>query len=182
MSSCGCARARRPRRGSRSIIPARSSSSTSRSSTSSWKRVLLGLALQGAPVAQRRPAPDLRRLGQELRDVLPRQRARHGDRAGRAASGQPVERAEIAAPRRADADAPPSEPVERARPATRRNRARSISTAPSEARCGVWNWQSSKVNPPTLSRATSQASATFDASVARLTIDSPKNARPSARP
>jgi len=44
------------------------------------------------------------------------------------------------------------------------------------------NWQSSRVNPPTRNRATNQASATFDASVARLTIDSPKNALPSARP
>jgi hypothetical protein len=38
------------------------------------------------------------------------------------------------------------------------------------------------VKPPALSRATSQASATFDASVRRLTIDSPKKARPSASP
>ena len=44
------------------------------------------------------------------------------------------------------------------------------------------NWQSSRVNPPTRSRATRCASATFDASVARLNIDSPKNARPSAMP
>ena len=44
------------------------------------------------------------------------------------------------------------------------------------------NWQSSRVKPPTLSRATSQASATFDASVMRLNIDSPKNARPSLTP
>jgi hypothetical protein len=44
------------------------------------------------------------------------------------------------------------------------------------------NWQSSSVNPPTFRRATSQASATLDASVARLTIDSPKKALPSARP
>ena len=44
------------------------------------------------------------------------------------------------------------------------------------------NWQSSKVKPPTLSRATSHASATFEASVIRLNMDSPKNARPSLTP
>ena len=44
------------------------------------------------------------------------------------------------------------------------------------------NWQSSSVNPPERSRATSAASAALDASVARLTMLSPKNARPSARP
>ncbi len=44
------------------------------------------------------------------------------------------------------------------------------------------NWQSSSSNPPTRSRAISQASATFDASVAVLNIDSPKNARPNAMP
>lgn len=44
------------------------------------------------------------------------------------------------------------------------------------------NWQSSKVKPPTLSLTTNQASATFDASVAVLNIDSPKNARPSLTP
>ncbi len=44
------------------------------------------------------------------------------------------------------------------------------------------NWQSSRVKPPKRSRATSQASATFDASVRRDTIDSPKKARPSATP
>ncbi len=44
------------------------------------------------------------------------------------------------------------------------------------------NWQSSKVKWPTLSRATSQASATFDASVIRLNMDSPKKARPSLTP
>ena len=55
-------------------------------------------------------------------------------------------------------------------------------TAPNEARWSVMNWQSSRVNPPTLSRATSQASATFDASVARLNMLSPKKARPSLTP
>jgi len=44
------------------------------------------------------------------------------------------------------------------------------------------NWQSSSVKPPTRSRATSQAIATFDASRARLTMLSPKKARPSANP
>jgi len=44
------------------------------------------------------------------------------------------------------------------------------------------NWQSSSVKPPSRSRATSQAMATFEASVARLNMLSPKKARPSARP
>jgi hypothetical protein len=44
------------------------------------------------------------------------------------------------------------------------------------------NWQSSKVKWPSLSRATSQASATFDASAIRLNMDSPKKARPSFTP
>jgi len=44
------------------------------------------------------------------------------------------------------------------------------------------NWQSSKVKWPALRRATSQASATFEASVIRLNIDSPKKALPSLTP
>ena len=44
------------------------------------------------------------------------------------------------------------------------------------------NWQSSSVNPPAFSRATSVAIATFDALGARLTMLSPKKARPIARP
>ena len=44
------------------------------------------------------------------------------------------------------------------------------------------NWQSSRVKLPTFSRATSQASATFEASVARLNMLSPKKARPSFTP
>ncbi len=44
------------------------------------------------------------------------------------------------------------------------------------------NWQSSREKLPTRSRATSHASATFDASVSRENIDSPKNARPSDTP
>ena len=44
------------------------------------------------------------------------------------------------------------------------------------------NWQSSKVKWPILSRATSQASATFEASAILLNIDSPKNALPSFTP
>ena len=44
------------------------------------------------------------------------------------------------------------------------------------------NWQSRRVKPPTLSRATSQASATFEASVIRLNMLSPKKARPSFTP
>lgn len=44
------------------------------------------------------------------------------------------------------------------------------------------NWQSSSVNRPVRNRATSQASATFDASGMRLNMLSPKNAAPSANP
>jgi hypothetical protein len=44
------------------------------------------------------------------------------------------------------------------------------------------NWQSSSVKPPTISRATSHASATLDASVRFENIDSPKKARPSFTP
>jgi hypothetical protein len=44
------------------------------------------------------------------------------------------------------------------------------------------NWQSSKVKPPAFNRATSQARATFDASVFRLNMLSPKKARPSLTP
>lgn len=44
------------------------------------------------------------------------------------------------------------------------------------------NWQSSKSNPPLLNRATSQARATFDASVSRLNMLSPKKARPREMP
>jgi hypothetical protein len=55
-------------------------------------------------------------------------------------------------------------------------------TAPSEARWDVMNWQSRSVNPPTFSRATSQASAIFEASVIRLNMLSPKKARPSFTP
>jgi hypothetical protein len=46
----------------------------------------------------------------------------------------------------------------------------------------VRNWQSNNVKPPATSRATSQASATFDASVRRLNMLSPKKARPSFTP
>lgn len=44
------------------------------------------------------------------------------------------------------------------------------------------NWQSSRVKWPAFKRATSQASATFEASVAVLNMDSPKKARPSFTP
>lgn len=44
------------------------------------------------------------------------------------------------------------------------------------------NWQSSSVKLPARRRATSQASATFDASVMRLNMLSPKKARPSFTP
>jgi hypothetical protein len=54
--------------------------------------------------------------------------------------------------------------------------------APSEARWSVMNWQSSKVKLPTFRRATSHASATFEASVAVENMLSPKKARPSFTP
>ena len=44
------------------------------------------------------------------------------------------------------------------------------------------NWQSSRVYPPDFNLATSQARATFEASVLRLNMLSPKNARPSFTP
>jgi hypothetical protein len=44
------------------------------------------------------------------------------------------------------------------------------------------NWQSSKVKLPTFRRATSQASATFEALLTRLNMLSPKKARPSFTP
>jgi hypothetical protein len=44
------------------------------------------------------------------------------------------------------------------------------------------NWQSRSVKLPALSLATSQASATFDASRWRLNMLSPKKARPSFTP
>jgi hypothetical protein len=54
--------------------------------------------------------------------------------------------------------------------------------APSEARCSVMNWQSRRVKLPAFRRATSQASATLEASVRRLNMLSPKKARPSFTP
>jgi hypothetical protein len=44
------------------------------------------------------------------------------------------------------------------------------------------NWQSSNVSPPLRIAATSQASATLLASVARLNMLSPQNARPISTP
>ncbi len=44
------------------------------------------------------------------------------------------------------------------------------------------NWQSSRRKPPILSRATSQASATLDASVRSENMLSPKKAAPSLIP
>jgi hypothetical protein len=44
------------------------------------------------------------------------------------------------------------------------------------------NWQSSRENPPTISRATSQPSATFEASVRVENMLSPKKAPPSFTP
>ena len=78
---------------------------------------LLGLALQGIAVAQRRRAPGLRRLAQELRDDI------SGGPAGAGRAGQleqPVERDEIG--RRVGAPAP-SPTRRRRRPPRRRRRA-----------------------------------------------------------
>lgn len=44
------------------------------------------------------------------------------------------------------------------------------------------NWQSSSSAPPRRSAATSQASATFEASGTRLNIDSPQNTRSNPTP
>ena len=44
------------------------------------------------------------------------------------------------------------------------------------------NWQSNSVKPATFSRAIIQAKATFDESVLRLNMLSPKKAAPSATP
>jgi hypothetical protein len=44
------------------------------------------------------------------------------------------------------------------------------------------NWQSSSEKPPTISRATSQASATFDASARSENMLSPKKAPPIRTP
>ena len=44
------------------------------------------------------------------------------------------------------------------------------------------NWQSSSSQPARRKLATSQASATFDASVIRLNIDSPQNTRSNPTP
>jgi hypothetical protein len=46
----------------------------------------------------------------------------------------------------------------------------------------VENWQSSNSAPTARSDATSQASATFEASVWRLNIDSPQNTRANPTP
>jgi hypothetical protein len=44
------------------------------------------------------------------------------------------------------------------------------------------NWQSSNSAPQRRSAATSQASATFEASLSRLNIDSPQNTRSKPTP
>jgi hypothetical protein len=44
------------------------------------------------------------------------------------------------------------------------------------------NWQSSSLNPPTFSRATSQANATLEASRSSENMLSPKKAAPSFTP
>jgi hypothetical protein len=46
----------------------------------------------------------------------------------------------------------------------------------------VVNWQSSNSAPPRRSAATSQASATFEASLARLNMLSPQNTRAKPTP
>ena len=142
---------------------------------------VLGLALQGIAVAQRDRASGLRRLAQELRDDI------SGGPGGAGGAGrveQPVERQQIrrdfaadgarcagagsARARRRNGAAPAPASRRQAPPTTTRHSALAERvTAPSEARWSVMNWQSSKVKPPTFRRATSQASATFEASVMR---------------
>ena len=60
------------------------------------------------------------------------------------------------------------------------NSARGISRPPNEARWAVRCWQSIVSMPRSRQKATSAASAIFEASVRRANIDSPKNIRPSA--
>src|ERR1700674_357871 len=62
------------------------------------------------------------------------------------------------------------------------NALRVISRAPSEARCAVACWQSITRKSFSRSRSTSLASATLEASGARVNIDSPKKTAPSATP
>jgi hypothetical protein len=97
-----------------------------------FRRRLLGLALQGDAVAQRRRAPGLRRLAQELRDDASRGRRVH--RPGGIGGEQPVERPEFRAfprapapPRRLPRRRPRRRPP---RPTTRHSPRWLISTAP----------------------------------------------------
>ena len=62
--------------GAATTIPARSCRSTCRAATSSWRRIFSGWLYKERPGAERRTAPDLRCLGQELRDDLPAKAAR----------------------------------------------------------------------------------------------------------
>ena len=82
-----------------------------------WERRLLGLAVQGKPVAQRRRASGLRRLAQELRDELAG-RARRRRRRRSASSNR------SSAPKSgggsASRSAPAAAPTTDAAPATRR--------------------------------------------------------------
>src|SRR6185312_4480964 len=59
---------------------------------------------------------------------------------------------------------------------------RAIGRAPIEARCAVSCWQSISALPRCCNNATRAARQTFEASVARVNIDSPKNTSPSATP
>src|SRR4029079_11285606 len=59
---------------------------------------------------------------------------------------------------------------------------RGISRAPSEARWAVACWQSITRTPWPRRRSTRATSAAFDASGARVNMDSPKKTRPSAMP
>src|SRR5688572_19788414 len=64
----------------------------------------------------------------------------------------------------------------------RRNSDLGISRAPSDCRCVVASWQSTSSKLHRASCLIRTVSATFDASVLRLNIDSPKNMRPTATP
>ena len=62
------------------------------------------------------------------------------------------------------------------------NSARGSSRPPNEARWAVRCWQSMVAMPRSRQKATSAASAIFEASVRCANIDSPKNIRPSETP
>ena len=188
--SCACARARHRAVGEREVDrrvrPARRAAPRRELAAG-----VLGLALQGIAVAQRRRAPGLRRLAQELRDDIsggPGAPAAPVASSNRSSAQEIGARRDLSAggrdcrvrPRRKRRRRPLRQAsAERRRPTTPHKSARGTLTAPSEARWSVMNWQSSKRVAAAFRRATSQASATFDASVARLNMLSPKKARPS---